>query len=234
MTFPVRTHAFSARSSTKESLQLLRREMPYLLWIPLYLLFFSLLEARPSSGTYWSTQLPADRYIPFCAWFVIPYCTWYFQMILTGTYLLRRDVPAFRRYMVFLALTFLSSEVLWTFFPNGQDLRPASPEGFLAPLVTLLYSIDTNTNVLPSLHVTGSIGAAFAMCDAAWKSNRRLCLMEIFLTVLISLSTVFIKQHSILDVAAAILFSAAAGLPVYHSTLHNRHTEMVLALPSTE
>lgn len=66
------------------------------------------------------------------------------------------------------------------------------------------YQFDTNTNVCPSLHVIGSMMVVFA----AWNTRRfRTALWVIAFTVvgvLISISTVFLKQHSILDVFAAI------------------------------
>ena len=86
----------------------------------------------------------------------------------TGAWLLFRDEAAFRRYMLFLAVTFFLSEAVWLLFPNGQDLRPAAMprENPLTALVALLYRVDTNTNVFPSVHVVGSIGAALAVRDS--------------------------------------------------------------------
>ena len=99
------------------------RELKYLLWLPLYLLLFLALERMPM-GRYWATQLPVDAHIPFCEWFIIPYCLWYPFLVAAGLYLLRRDRPAFRRYMLFLGTTFLLSALVWLLVPNGQDCAP--------------------------------------------------------------------------------------------------------------
>ena len=68
----------------------------------------------------------------------------------------------------------------------------------------LQTSIDNNKNVCPSLHVTGS----FAVLFTAWNSERYRSVfwraVFIAITVLISVSTVFLKQHSIIDIAAAV------------------------------
>ena len=190
------------------------KDLRYALWLPVYLLGFVILEHIPARP-YWATQLPVDSAIPFCPWFVIFYALWFPLLIGAGFALLFRDSGAFRRYMYFLALNFLSGIVLWIFFPNGQDLRPADPAGALAPAVAFLYQIDTNTNVFPSLHVSGAIGAAIAVWDAFHQTNRRLCWLVILLAVLITLSTLFIKQHSILDVIGAFAFSAVTAWIVY-------------------
>ena len=69
--------------------------------------------------------------------------------------------------------------------------------------VRFLYRIDTNTNVCPSLHVAYSIGIA----SVWWKERQFSLLLRwciILFGVLVCLSTVFIKQHSVLDGIAAI------------------------------
>ena len=90
-------------------------------------------------------------------------------------------------------------------FPNGQDLRPAvfPRENVFTMLVARIYASDTNTNVLPSMHVIGSVAA----CIGAWYSRalRRWFPLVLVVAVLIILSTVFVKQHSILDIFAGLL-----------------------------
>ena len=204
----------------KDSISRLRREFPweelrFSLWVPAYLACFALLERLPDRP-YWATQLPLDDLIPFCAWFVLPYCTWYFLLLGTGAALLlanRRS--AYRRYMLFLSGTFFVSAALWIVLPNGQDLRPENPSGLLAPLVEAIYRVDTNTDVFPSLHVVGAVGAAIAVRDAWGRTRRRVCKAVDALAALICLSTVFIKQHSVLDAAGGLAFSAAAWGLVY-------------------
>lgn len=74
-------------------------------------------------------------------------------------------------------------------------------------LVALVYSQDTNTNVCPSLHVVGSM----AVCFAAWNCRRlRKPLMQGAIwafAFLVAVSTVFVKQHSALDLILAVPFS---------------------------
>lgn len=171
---------------------------------------------------YWATQLPIDAAIPFCEWFVIPYCLWYPLLVAVGLYLLFRDQPAFRRYMAFLALTFFISELIWLLIPNGQDLRPAvmPRENILTALIAGLYRIDTNTNVFPSVHVVGSIGAALAAWDCpSLRCHKTLCHLTGILAVLICVSTVFIKQHAVLDVLGGLALSLLVAVPVYHRSL---------------
>ena len=191
--------------------------MKYALWLPVYLLSFVLLEHMPASG-YWPTQLPLDDAIPFCEYFVIFYCLWYVLLIGVGLYLLFRDRDAFRRYMQFLAITFFLSELIWILVPNGQDLRPAvmPRDNLFTALISALYRIDTNTNVFPSVHVVGAVGAALAVWDSHSLRHRKMLRWGVVvLAALICVSTLFVKQHAILDVVSGLMLSLLAALPVY-------------------
>ena len=192
-------------------------ELKYALWLPIYLLAFALMEQRPQTA-YWATQLPLDRCIPFCEWFVLFYCAWYPLLVAVGIYLLLRDAPVFRRYMAFLAVTFFVSVFIWLLLPNGQDLRPHvfSHSNPATALIAALYRIDTNTNVLPSVHVVGAVGAAFAVWDSSrLRSHPSIRRGVVILAALICASTLLIKQHTVLDVAAGLMLSALAALPIY-------------------
>ena len=176
------------------------RELRYALWVPVYLICFFLLERLITDG-YWATQLPLDRLIPFCPVFVVFYCLWYPLLVAVGLYLLAADRAGFRRYMAFLAASFFLSLLIWFLLPSGQDLRPdlTGRTDLFSRWIAALYTVDTNTNVFPSVHVVGSIGAAWAVWDCP--------------------STVLIKQHSLLDAAGGAALAAAVGAAVYHRQL---------------
>jgi len=95
--------------------------------------------------------------------------------------------------------------LIYIVFPSRQDLRPTvfPRDNFLTDIVRLLYSVDTNTGVCPSLHCAYSLGIA-----SAWlKQKDASILWKLFVVVaviLICLSTTFIKQHSAVDFFAAI------------------------------
>ena len=187
------------------------------LWFPVYLLIYVIME-QYIPVSIWATQLPIDHSIPFCEWFLIPYGLWYPLLILLGVYLFQNDRPAFRRYMFFLAATFFISEMIWFLIPNVQYLRPAKMprDNVLTTIISVLYTVDTNTNVFPSVHVVGSLGAILAVWDSVLKKRHpMICWLVTGLSILICLSTVLIKQHTILDVIAGVILSALVSLRIY-------------------
>ena len=66
------------------------------------------------------------------------------------------------------------------------------------------YAYDTNTNVCPSLHVIGAVAVQFAFMHLKGKKYIVLHIAFMVTTILICLSTVFLKQHSIVDVFTAV------------------------------
>ena len=186
------------------------------LLVPVYLLFFFAAERFVSPDKeYWISYMALDDRIPFLEGFILPYICWYPFLISIGLALMILDGPAFRRYIIFLMAGFFSALLFCVLVPNGQNLRPEvyPRQNFCTWLVGLIYAADTNTNVFPSMHVIGSIGGILAVHDC--KRLKRWRLPVIFAGVLISLSTVFVKQHSFLDVIGGVIWSLPLWFLVY-------------------
>ena len=190
------------------------------MYVPVFLLAFALAEhvITPQSA-YWRSWVPLDDKIPFLEWFIVPYCLWYPFLAGAGLYALVREPAAFRRFMYFLMAGFSLSLLICFLIPNGQDLRPQSfqRENIFTWIVAGIYRTDTNTNVFPSMHVVGAIAAAAAVFDCP--KLRRLRVPTVVLAVLISVSTVFVKQHSVLDIAGGLALSLPIGQIIYHRQL---------------
>lgn len=189
----------------------------HLLFWPLYGLAFFSVERLLPDRTYTVMYHPLDDLIPFNELFMIPYVYWYFFMVLAVLYTCFRDREAFLRLSRFYILTFGGSILIFLLFPTCQNFRPVQlpRDNFLTDLITLLYRTDTHTNVCPSLHVVGSIGAAIGLCDTKRFGTPLWKWIHWGSAVLICVSTVFVKQHSVLDIFWGVLYSFAAWLIIY-------------------
>ena len=186
-----------------------------LLYVPVFLIWFVLLETlHPADAPYWVSYLPLDDKIPFLPQFAPIYCLWYPFLIVPGLYLLLREPDAFRRFMWFFMVGTGLCLLICTVFPNGQDLRPQLGEGggWCVALVRALYAADTNTNVLPSMHVVGSVAVFYGARHSRGLRRPLPFAVITVLTILISLSTVFIKQHSVLDIVTGLALSVPIWL----------------------
>lgn len=184
----------------------------YVLILPAYLILFAIAEKIVVTD-YWVSYLPLDDRIPFCEWFIFPYVSWYAFMVVPGLIMLFKDPEGFKRYMTFIGVGFCSTVAFCLIFPNGQNLRPnpLPRDNFATRLVARIYAADTNTNVLPSVHVIGSYAVAYTAWKRLPEKWRWLRVPTIAMAALISVSTVFVKQHSVLDILAAIPWSIATG-----------------------
>ena len=200
----------------KEYIKANKKVLPYFLFLPGYLLAFFLLETFISgNGNYWSSHIFLDDYIPFLEGFVIFYCLWYPFLIVPGLYLFFKDISEFKKYIWYLICAFAICFAVYILVPNGQDLRPEVFErnNIFTDIVGLIYSADTNTNVFPSMHVAGALGAAAAFFRTDGLKKYRA--VSVITAVLICASTVFIKQHSLLDVFGGIAVWLISYIAVY-------------------
>lgn len=190
------------------------RHLKLLLFWVVYSVWFLLAE-RVIPMEYHLVGCPWDSRIPFCEWFLIPYVLWYGFVAGPVLYLAVADAAEFRRLMYYIMATYGTVMVIYALYPTCQNLRPEvlPRDNLLCSLVAFLYRIDTPTNVCPSLHVVGSVTSAVALCRIPALRRFR-CL--IWLTaVFISISTIFIKQHSLVDVTAALILCAVVYPLIY-------------------
>ena len=207
------------------------RYLLILLYWPIYLIWFFTLEKHivpPSS--YFVVYCPLDDLIPFCEYFIIPYVLWYFYIALVTLLLLATDKEDFLRFCGFLFTGMTICLLICTFFPNGQHLRPTEfpRNNLFTQAVRYLYSIDTPTNVLPSMHVLNSIGCHIALMKSK-RFHRNIPLQIISWVLLFSItaSTMFLKQHSVWDGVAAIILAIPLYVLAYkvnwQKVFHKRH-----------
>lgn len=167
-----------------------------------------------------------DAYIPFCEWFVIPYYFWFAFLVGMGIYGVLFDIRAFRHFSWFVILSYSATAIIYFLWPNSQGLRPMLDEigrdNWMIDIVRGLYNFDTNTNVCPSIHVLGSFAVCFAGLHSETLRGWGWKLFFVISTLLISLSTVFLKQHSILDVYAALALCVVCYPLVFHVICRDR------------
>lgn len=182
------------------------KHLKFLLYWPLYGLLFLFVERFYPVQNYFVVHCSWDDKIPFCEFFVIPYLFWFIYLIGMHLYTLLYDIDAFKKMMKFIILTYSVTIVIYLLFPTCQELRPLQFErdNFLTRFMTDFYQFDTNTNVCPSIHVIGTLAVLFTAFHC--KDLKGIGWRVIFMvtTVLICASTVLLKQHSILDVLAAL------------------------------
>lgn len=193
----------------------------YLVFWPLFGIAFLIIERLWIRENYYAVSCWIDSQIPFCEFFLPAYLFWFVFLVGMHIYALLFDVEAFKRLMRFIIITYTAAMLVYVIFPNCQELRPNSFErdNIFTRFMSAFYRFDTNTNVCPSLHVIGSFAVLFCAWHSELFSTPKWRAAFLSAAIIISMSTVFLKQHSILDVLAAIPICALGYIVVYRDKI---------------
>lgn len=184
-------------------------------WV-VYFIFYFLTENLIPVEKCYPVHCLLDDVVPFCEWFIIPYVGWYLLIVVSLGYFLLYNIDNFKNLQKFIIITQMVAMVIYILFPNRQDLRPEvfPRDNFLTDIVAMIYSADTSTGVCPSLHVAYSIGIASTWLKEK-SASRIVKSLVVIAAVLICMSVAFVKQHSVVDIFAAIPVCVLAEILVF-------------------
>lgn len=188
----------------------------FFLYIFVYFPWFSYVEKKVTTDFH-EIYMPIDDMIPFCAAFIIPYLLWFAYVAGFAIYFFFKDAGEFVRMCIFLGVGMTLFLIISTVYPNGHYLRPETfaNDNIFTRLVGMLYGSDTATNILPSIHVYNSLAIGSAVFYSKHLKKAWIQIPSIVLMVLIILSTLFLKQHSMWDVITAFILGAVMWLLLY-------------------
>lgn len=197
-------------------------------WIG-YFIMYALTENLIPAEDCHPVWCPLDDIIPFNELFVIPYVGWYLLIVVSLGYFLLYNIENFKGLQIFIIVTQVVSTIVYIAWPNRQDLRPEEfpRENVLTWIMGLIYSADTNTGVCPSLHVSYSLGIASAWLKekaAAWYVKA----FVVIFVILVCLSVAFTKQHSVVDIFAALPMCLLAEIIAFGSYYKNKRNRKVM------
>ncbi|MBQ7065837.1 MAG: phosphatase PAP2 family protein [Lachnospiraceae bacterium] len=193
-----------------------------ILYFPFYISVFSYLESTVTTE-FALVHMKLDDYIPFIEYFVVPYYLWFPYIAVTVITFIFLDKKDFYKLCITLGTGMTLFLLISFLIPNGHDLRPVTftRDNIFTSLIKTMYSIDTPTNLFPSIHCYNSIMAHVAIRENEILKKKKLIRISSFiLSVLIVLSTVFIKQHSAFDVFTAVVLSIIMYLLIYKPGIH--------------
>ncbi|MCI7814379.1 MAG: phosphatase PAP2 family protein [Lachnospiraceae bacterium] len=190
----------------------------YLVYLIGYLIAFQFLEKNVTTNFH-EIHTWIDDKIPFCEYFIIPYLMWFAFVAVTIIYFVFQDKKGYYRLITFLFTGMTLFLLISYMYPNGHHLRPNefARDNIFVDMVRMLYKIDTDTNVLPSIHVYNSIGCYIAISKSPkLRQKKGIQIGSFVLMVLIILATMFLKQHSVIDVVAGTVMARMIYEIVYH------------------
>lgn len=190
-----------------------------LLYFFVYLIWFFKLEHTVTTH-FNKIYSKLDDYIPFCEVFIIPYFLWFIYIAVTILFFIFASKNDFYKLCANLFIGMTICLIIYTIWPNGHNLRvdlhSLGRSNIFTQLLSYVYTVDTATNVFPSIHVFNSVAAYIAIKkNEQLKKYKWIQSSALILTTLICMSTVLLKQHSILDILGAFALNIAMYFIVY-------------------
>jgi membrane-associated phospholipid phosphatase len=172
------------------------------LLVPFYLVIAELLPGRVLHAP----ELAWDRVVPLQPTWALVYGSLYLFLILLPVFVVREEAQIRRTVRAYL-MVWIAAYVCFWLYPT-MAARPAEVlgEGFGVWGLRFLYSADPPYNCFPSLHVAHSFVSALA-CS---RVHRGVGIGAALCATLVGISTLFTKQHYLLDVVAGILLACVA------------------------
>ncbi len=158
-----------------------------------------------------------DGNIPIIPIFIIPYVWAYAYWAMAPMAVSKCEFSHFLNYLATYLVACLLGALVLTFAPTYMDrvaegLYDQSKQGFLYSLMRFWYSLDGGDmayNLLPSFHCINSTVSYLGVCGRK-EIPLWFRIYSLIITILIFASTLFVKQHFILDVFSGIAVALIA------------------------
>ncbi|WP_318152666.1 phosphatase PAP2 family protein [Paenibacillus terricola] len=161
-----------------------------------------------------------DTKIPFVEWFIFPYMSWMPVLYASFIYLAIRMREIYWRTLIIYNIAVMAGNICFWLFPTYVP-RPDIPNNDrIHDLVNFMYQADAPYNCFPSIHCLTSY-LLFITLQRQMNVKAPLRTMWSVLLWLIIASTVFVKQHSLLDVLGGIAFAEIVYRLVYYAYSRN-------------
>lgn len=169
--------------------------------IPFYLVIGDAVSGGPSHVP----ELSLDRAIPLVPGWSLVYGSLFLAAVLPAL-VIHQHVHLNRTILAFILMWLAAFACFW-FYPTLSS-RPAKwpGDGFADWGLRVIYSTDARYNCLPSLHVAQCFLAALS-CG---RVHRGVGAAGVVWASLVALSTLFTKQHYVLDVVTGIMLAGIA------------------------
>jgi membrane-associated phospholipid phosphatase len=170
---------------------------------PLYFVIGDMTRGRAASAP----ALAFDRFVPLQPEWMLAYGSLYVFAVLLPLLVVRRQ-ELFRRAVQSYLFVMILAYVGFLLYPTIAPRPAAVPgDGFAAWSLRLAYSLDPPHGCFPSLHVAYSFVSALT----CYRVHRRVGVAAVLWAVVIGVSTLYTKQHYLVDVIAG----AAAAFVAY-------------------
>ncbi|QGQ93700.1 phosphatase PAP2 family protein [Paenibacillus psychroresistens] len=154
--------------------------------------------------TVYSLMTNADNAIPFVRFFVLPYSIWIFYIYICLIYFFIKEIKVYYRTLLIYTLCALLCYFIYTFFQTTVPRPNLVGDDVFTRLTQYVYNRDLPYNCFPSIHCFSCYLVMKAIYKSSFKNRINQTLIY-GMSSLIILSTLFVKQHAMMDALAGFL-----------------------------
>jgi len=163
-----------------------------------------------------------DNAIPYVPHFIWIYVFWYFMLFAVPYYIASKNKISLYKYITTYIITTIISGIIFVSFPNSVIRAEITGTDIANKLVWLIYKMDTPAiNCLPSIHCLFSYLFILAAFDAKNDTSTSMKCAITILSILVVLSTLFIKQHVVYDAVASLVLAIVVWIIVDKTKIYN-------------
>lgn len=199
-------------------------DLYWLIIIPIININYLLASVLTQKGHDLTIKL--DNIIPFSSIFIIPYVYWYVYIILGFIFILVNSRKNYMRAFISFFIGMCTCYLVYYLYPTEITRPIIQNNNILNYLVNIIYLADKPVNCFPSLHV---LTTYFIMRYTKYKDSKKNFYYTQIIGILIILSTLFIKQHFVMDVIGAIILCEVIILLV--KKIDDSKIDKILNLP---
>lgn len=162
-----------------------------------------------------------DRQIPFVPEWVLVYVVCFLFWAVNYVLIVREGKEHWYRFAAADMISRLICGVFFVLYPTTNVRPEVAGDGFISWLMRLVYSLDSPTNLFPSIHCLVSW-----FCFIGIRKSRKLPMWyKIFscvFAILVCMSTQFTKQHYLIDIPGGILIAEVCYYITTHTQIYKK------------
>ncbi|MCQ6557579.1 phosphatase PAP2 family protein [Paenibacillus mendelii] len=154
--------------------------------------------------TVYSLESGFDRAIPYIKYFSVPYSIWIFYIYVCLIYFFIKDPKFYYRSLLTYTLCALICYAIYSVFQTTVARPVLTGDDVFTAVTRFIYNRDQPFNCFPSIHCFSSYMVMKALFTSGFRNKWNQILIY-GMSSLIIVSTLFVKQHVIIDVLGGIL-----------------------------
>lgn len=180
------------------------KKAPFLLFLlifPLLAQIYEFLNNKEGNAVDLSTKF--DQNIPFLSIFIIPYIVWYGYIFCYLIYFCFKDTKVYLKTLLMIVIGEIICFFIYFNFQTTVQRPFVAGDNAIIHIVQWIYKNDEPVNCFPSIHVLTTFTIMLASLHLRKKHFMNSICIHLIGTLII-ISTLFVKQHVILDLVGSV------------------------------